>query len=215
MKTTGEVLNEIRIELEEDTTIPEDEREWSDAMLLVFLNDGYRYVRKIIKESNPDMISHYEELFFAADDTDREELEYELLEIPERSVYNVTDGRYMYPGELKDFFAMSTNSITHFTTLGTKTFVVNCVPDTNTEIKILYIKSAQTLEYDTATDTEIDLIDEVIPYVKEYALLRAWNKTEAKAEIESMFMQRSGFELRKMLEDRTPLLMGGTGPWVV
>jgi len=215
LKTTGEILNEIRIELEEGTDIPEDEKEWPDTMLLVFLNDGYRYVRKIIKESNPDMISHYEELFFAANDTDKQDLEYEMLEIPEKSVYNVTEGKYLYPGELKDFFSMTTKRITHFTTIGTKTLVVNCVPDTDTEIKVRYIKSAPTLVYDENTDTQIDIIDEVIPYVKEYTLVRAWNKTEAKADLEANFMQKSGFELRKMLEDRIPLIMGGSGPWVV
>ncbi len=52
-------------------------------------------------------------------------------------------------------------------------------------------------------------------FFKEYALLRAYNRTEAKPEIEMLFWGRYGADLNRMLERRVPELITGHGPWVV
>ena len=217
MKNTGELLDEIREELEEDSSIAEDEREYSDKLLLIFMNDGYKAVRKIIKENNPSMLSTLVTQFFGANGSDEFDFDEDVLAVLHKGVKDTTNNRYLYPKEIQDFPENNTGAPRYYCLLGLRTFKIDCTPTSHITITIRYIPSATTLEYDEddSTNSDIPLAEEFLPYIKDYVLLRAYNKNEAKADIETQFMVQNKSSILRILEDRLPIEMEGCGPWVV
>jgi len=215
MKTTYEVLSEIRAELNEPFSIDESEREWSDTLLLIWMNDAYRTIRKLVLQHAPSHLIESVDVDFTEDGDSLYEFEQDVLSIINGSVKDITNTRVLVPLEYHEFPTNETGYPLYYTMLGRRTFQIDTTPGMDLTIRMKLMYSATHLDYDpdTSTDTDIELLEELLPFLKDYVTMRAYNQTEARVDFETSFYSVYRAEIVSILEERLQIEPVGQGPW--
>jgi len=205
--TVTSILEKVRTELRD---VDENHPKWSDGELLEYVNEAWSIIHTRISERHAPTLQLTENITFQAGETTKQ-MSATPLEV--KSVKS-SDGvliTYVHPDLMPPGQEAGGNTPSYWTLTGVKSITVWPSLDSAFTLSIRYMPDCSNL----AKSGSIDLPDKFGWFFKEYALLRAYNRTEAKPEIEMLFWGRYGADLNRMLERRVPELITGHGPWVV
>lgn len=202
----SDVLKKVRYELR-DTD--ETKYEWPDEELMIYINECWAMLYDKILNQYPALLEKRMQIIIPAG----VDVIYLLLNILRILSLSTLDGKYLTAVREVPVGGdpVRTGPPELYSMSGPSMLRVFPRPVEDTGVTLVYIEDLEEL----SPESELELPFRFSHYLKEYCLLRAYNRAEAKPEIEATFWQAHGRSLNTLLENFTPALLTGRGPWVV
>lgn len=157
-----DIVEKIRITVK-DTD--EEQNSYKDEELLMYVNAGIRFIRRIVADLNPLILADYHKKITVSGGDAFLDLESNIS----RVLMARCEGNRLVP---VNYFELHANNLTgmpaKYAVYGTHGLVLSPIPDHDTEIDVLAINDSGELNIGDATPFNTDLDDLVI----EYAVLR-------------------------------------------
>ena len=183
-------------------------KEWGWAELLRYLRDGVLFLTRLIRDHHPSLLETTQSVTATGATATLSPAPIEIKSVKNAAGLSLVR---VWPDEIPT--TGETGDPAYFTLEGTATLRLYPAPTVSTVLSVRYKPQFATVTYDPtrSADDDFPFFDEFEPFVREYMLVRAYNRGQARAEVEAAFMQRHQGEILMTLERREGMLQTCSG----
>jgi uncharacterized ParB-like nuclease family protein len=183
-------------------------KEWGWAELLRYLRDGLLFLTRLIREHHPSLLETTQTVTATGATVTLSPAPIEIKSVKNSAGVSLTR---LNPNDVPT--TGETGDPIYYALEGSVTLRLYPAPTASTALSVRYNPQFASVAYDpvSLTDDDFPFFDEFEPFVREYMLVRAYNRGQARADVEAAFMQRHQSDILITLERREGMVQTCSG----